>query len=264
MATILITGGTGFIGRHLCQRLIADNWQVIVLTRNSKAGARQLPGTVRLVGNLDQLEAELIIDAVVNLAGEPLAEGRWTAARKERFYSSRIGTTEQLCSFFAARTQRPKVVISGSAIGFYGAGNGGISPVDECSPAVDNFSHQLCSSWEQSASAFEALGARLVYLRTGIVLGHGGALEKMLPPFKLALGGPIGDGQQWMPWIHIKDMVALIMYCLSSEDIAGAVKANGAKPGQLMFPTRVGRGITPACLFDHARIGGQNTFRSDG
>ena len=125
MATILITGGTGFIGRHLCQRLIADNWQVIVLTRNSKAGARQLPGTVRLVENLDQLEAELIIDAVVNLAGEPLAEGRWTAARKERFFSSRIGTTEQLYSFFAARSQRPKVVISGSAIGFYGAGNGG-------------------------------------------------------------------------------------------------------------------------------------------
>jgi uncharacterized protein (TIGR01777 family) len=238
MATVLITGGTGFIGRHLCQQLVAENWQVIVLTRSSKAGTRQLPDDVRhkvrLIESLDQLEPELVIDGLINLAGEPLAKGRWTAARKEKFYTSRIGTTEQLCAFFSARTQRPKVVISGSAIGFYGGGtgdsNGDNKPVDESSPVVDNFSHQLCSSWEQSAAAFEALGARLVYLRTGIVLGHGGALEKMLPPFKLALGGPIGDGQQWMPWIHLEDVVALIMHCLSCDNISGPVNATAPNP----------------------------------
>ena len=238
MATILMTGGTGFIGRHLCQRLVAENWQVIVLTRNSQAGARQLSGNirdkVRLIESLDQLEPELVINGLINLAGEPLAKGRWTAARKQMFYTSRIGTTEQLYRFFTNRAQLPEVVISGSAIGFYGGGtgdsNGHNKPVDESSPVVDNFSHQLCSSWEQSAAAFEALGARLVYLRTGIVLGHGGALEKMLLPFKLGLGGPIGDGQQWMPWIHIEDMVALIMYSLNREDISGPVNATAPNP----------------------------------
>jgi uncharacterized protein (TIGR01777 family) len=234
MATVLITGGTGFIGRHLCQRLVAENWQVIVSTRNSQAGARQLPDhirdNVRLIESLDQLEPETVIDGLINLAGEPLAKGRWTAARKQTFYTSRIGTTEQLYRFFADRAQRPEVVISGSAVGFYGAGNGDNKPVDESSPAEDNFSHQLCSRWEQSAAPFEALGARLVYLRTGIVLGHGGALEKMLPPFKLALGGPIGDGQQWMPWIHIADIVAVIMHCLSNANISGPVNATAPNP----------------------------------
>ena len=152
MATILMTGGTGFIGRYLCQRLVAENWQVIVLTRNSQAGARQLSDNirdkVRLIESLDQLEPELVINGLINLAGEPLAKGRWTAARKQMFYTSRIGITEQLYRFFADRAQRPEVVISGSAVGFYGAGNGDNQPVDESSPVEDNFSHQLCSRWE--------------------------------------------------------------------------------------------------------------------
>ena len=258
MATILITGGTGFIGRHLCQRLVAENWQVIVLTRNSQAGARQLSDNirdkVRLIERLDQLEPELVINGLINLAGEPLAKGRWTAARKQMFYTSRIGTTEQLYRFFTNRAQRPEVVISGSAIGFYGGGtgdsNGDNKPVDESSPVVDNFSHQLCSSWEQSAAAFEALGARLVYLRTGIVLGEEGALAKMLPPFKLALGGAIGDGQQWKPWIHIDDMAALILHCVNNTALTGPVNATAPNPlRNALFSRLLGAAVHRPAIF---------------
>lgn len=230
MKTILITGGTGFIGRHLCQRLIDLGWHVIVISRNVATAGSRLPAAVELIGSLGGLSAETEVDAVINLAGQPLAAGRWTEPHKQKFIDSRIGTTNALYRFFAAREQKPKVLLSGSAIGFYGAGNGQDMPVDETGACVDNFSHQLCKRWEQSAAQFQSLGARVVYLRTGIVLGEEGALAKMLPPFKLALGGPIGDGQQWMPWIHIDDMVALICHCLEDDSLAGPVNATAPNP----------------------------------
>ncbi|MGB1869101.1 MAG: TIGR01777 family oxidoreductase [Porticoccaceae bacterium] len=230
MKSILITGGSGFIGRHLSLEAIAQGWQVIVLTRNIVAAAGRLPAEVRLIESLDSLGDEERIDAVVNLAGEPLAAARWTEARKQQFIHSRVETTEALYQFFLKREQRPEVVVSGSAIGFYGAGNGQDMPVDESATAVDNFSHQLCGRWEQSAEPFASLGIRLICLRTGIVLGEEGALAKMLPPFRLGLGGPVGDGQQWMPWIHIRDMVALILHCVDRTELSGPVNATAPNP----------------------------------
>lgn len=230
MKTLLITGGSGFIGRHLSAQAIARGWQTIVLTRNAAAAVGRLSADVRLIESLQSLGEDVTVDAVVNLAGEPLAAGRWTEARKQNFIASRVATTQALYQFFSTRLQQPEVLVSGSAIGYYGAGNAEDKPVDESAATVDNFSHQLCQQWERSAEPFESLGTRLIYLRTGIVLGEEGALAKMLPPFKLGLGGPLGDGQQWMPWIHIRDMVALIVHCLDQTELRGPVNATAPNP----------------------------------
>ena len=222
MSSILITGGSGFIGRHFCSQAQHLGFQLCVLTRKPKAAAARLPASVRLIERLSELEADYAPEVIVNLAGEPLAAGRWTQRRKQRFYDSRINLTDRLYDFCVARSHKPAVVISGSAIGYYGPGD---QPVDEHSNAVDGFSHKLCKTWEQSAKRFETLGSRVCYLRTGIVLGEEGALARMLPPFKLALGGPIGSGKQGMSWIHIDDMVGAILHCINNPQIAGPVNA---------------------------------------
>ena len=239
MTSILITGGTGFIGHHFCCAADQLGMQLTVLTRNPEAAALRLPASVRRLQRLSDLEAGYVADIVVNLAGEPLADGRWTQRRKQRFYDSRVNLTDRLYEFFAGREHQPKLVISGSAIGFYGPGD---QPVDENSAGVDGFSHQLCKTWEQSARRFESLGCRVCYLRTGIVLGEGGALARMLPAFKLALGGPIGTGEQGMSWIHIDDMVAIILYCINNPDVSGPINATAPSPvSNALFSAALGR-----------------------
>ena len=227
MSSILITGGSGFIGRRFCTQAQQLGFQLCVLTRNPEAAAARLPASVRLIQRLSELEADYAPEVIVNLAGEPLAAGRWTQRRKQRFYDSRINLTDRLYDFCTARGHKPAVVISGSAIGYYGPGD---QPVDEHSTAVDGFSHQLCKTWEQSAKRFETLGTRVCYLRTGIVLGEEGALARMLPPFKLAFGGPIGSGKQGMSWIHINDMVGAILHCINNPQIGGPVNATAPHP----------------------------------
>jgi len=227
MSSILITGGSGFIGRRFCTQAQQLGFQLCVLTRNPEAAAARLPASVRLIQRLSELEADYAPEVIVNLAGEPLAAGRWTQRRKQRFYDSRINLTGRLYDFCVARGHKPAVVISGSAIGYYGPGD---QPLDEHSTAVDGFSHQLCKTWEQSAKRFETLGTRVCYLRTGIVLGEEGALARMLPPFKLALGGPIGSGKQGMSWIHINDMVGAILHCINNPQIGGPVNATAPHP----------------------------------
>jgi uncharacterized protein (TIGR01777 family) len=227
MSSILITGGSGFIGRRFCTQAQQLGFQLCVLTRNPEAAAARLPASVRLIQRLSELEADYAPEVIVNLAGEPLAAGRWTQRRKQRFYDSRINLTDRLYDFCVARGHKPAVVISGSAIGYYGPGD---QPLDEHSTAVDGFSHQLCKTWEQSAKRFETLGTRVCYLRTGIVLGEEGALARMLPPFKLALGGPIGSGKQGMSWIHINDMVGAILHCINNPQIGGPVNATAPHP----------------------------------
>lgn len=227
MNSIFLTGGSGFIGQHFCNHAEKLGFQLCVLTRKPDAAAARLPVSVRLITQLNELEDDYAPDIIVNLAGEPLAAGRWTRRRKQRFYESRVTLTDQLYDFFAAREHRPKVMISGSAIGYYGPGN---QPVDENSSAVDGFSHQLCHAWEQSAKRFETLGCRVCYLRTGIVLGEEGALARMLPPFKMALGGPIGSGRQGMSWIHVDDMVAVIAHCINNPEMVGAVNSTAPNP----------------------------------
>ncbi len=227
MSSILITGGSGFIGRHFCNQAQKLGLQLCILTRNPEAAALRLPASVRLIQRLSELEADYAPEVIVNLAGEPLAAGRWTQRRKQRFYDSRINLTDRLYDFCVAREHRPAVVISGSAIGYYGPGD---QPVDENSIAVDGFSHQLCKTWEQSAQRFDTLGSRVCCLRTGVVLGEEGALARMLPPFKLALGGPIGSGKQGMSWIHIDDMVAAILHCINNPQMVGPVNATAPYP----------------------------------
>ena len=218
---VLITGGTGFIGRELCKQLFHLGHTATVLTR-SKAPV-PLPG-VRFIARLDEAQG---IDAVVNLAGEPLAEGRWNAVRKQAFRDSRIGTTQKLLGWIESLPERPRVLVSGSAIGYYGESDDTL--LAESAPPGEDFAATLCCDWEMEALKARALGLRVCTLRTGIVLGaDGGALAKMLPPFKLGMGGPMGSGTQWMSWVRRGDLVHLICWLLGNEAASGSY--NGTAP----------------------------------
>ena len=228
---ILVTGGTGFIGQPLCAQLLAMECRVTVLTRNLARGRKLLAPapTLGLIADLQDLDGLPAVSAVVNLAGEPLATRRWSAARKELFYASRVGMTERLFEYFSgAGRSPPTVLINGSAIGYYGAH--GDEVLDENGAITPCFASDLCRAWEKAACQFESLGVRVCRLRTGIVLGEGGALAAMLPAFKLGLGGTMGSGRQWMSWIHRDDMVAAIAFCLSGDHLAGAFNATAPTP----------------------------------
>ncbi|MBT2768247.1 TIGR01777 family oxidoreductase [Stenotrophomonas sp. ISL-67] len=218
---ILITGGTGFIGQRLCQRLLQAGHRVTVLTRSP--GRPGQPG-VQQVGALGDVGP---VHAVVNLAGEPLVEGRWNPARKQAMLDSRIGTTQALLAWMRGLPIRPQVLVSGSAIGYYGPRDG--TPLDESASPGHDFAATLCRQWEAEALKAEDLRVRTCLLRTGIVLDrHGGALARMLPPFRMGAGGPMGNGTQWMSWIHRDDLVGMILWLLADADVRGA--CNGTAP----------------------------------
>lgn len=227
MKTVLVTGGSGFIGRNFCRKFANADVQITVLSRNPATASTVLPKSVRLISDLKQLNQS--VDILVNLAGEPIADGRWSAKCKSIITQSRVQVTEQLFEYFEQSANPPAIVISGSAVGFYGGGLANNRPVAEDGAVVPNFSSQLCERWENAARQFERLGSRVCYLRTGIVLGEQGALSKLLPAFRLGLGGPIATGQQWMPWIHIDDMVDIIIYAIH-EDIAGPINCTAPQP----------------------------------
>lgn len=225
---VLVAGGSGFIGRHLCIALVNKGVSVHVLTRNPDKAVKRFSVPVTLHQSIEAIDLNLRFDAVVNLAGEPLVAGRWNTARKQLIYDSRIDTTDRLCDFFAHSAAPPKVLVSGSAVGYYGPH--GAEQLDEQGAAVNGFSHRLCDSWEASAKRFESLGCRVCCSRTGIVLSaEEGALAKMLPAFRLGLGGKLGSGEQWFSWIHIDDMVRLLMRCLEDTSLRGPV--NATAPG---------------------------------
>ncbi len=223
MKSILITGGTGFIGRALVGALIEQGYRVCVLTRSPTLAAENLPAGVSLIDNLEMLKGH-VPDVLVNLAGEPLAGRRWSPATKLLFRSSRVEFTNKLFAYFVGRGVYPARVISGSAIGYYG--NCGDRLVDEREAAGSDFAAELCGDWELAAKQFEQAGVSLCLLRTGIVLGaNGGALKQMLPPFRAGLGGPMGGGGQFMSWIHINDMVRLILFLIERPAIVGPLNA---------------------------------------
>jgi hypothetical protein len=226
---VLITGGTGFIGEILCRELAETDARVTVLSRHPGRAGAKLPAAVRPIGGLEELDGDDVpVTAIVNLAGEPIADGRWTAEKRRELFDSRIGTTRDLFNYFAGVEHKPEVLVSGSAIGYYGPH--GSEVLDESGNANPSLSHDLCAAWEQAALRFEAMGTRVCLLRTGIVLGpNGGALGSLLPLFKWGLGGPIGSGRQWMSWIHRDDLVGMILHCFSRKDLAGPV--NGTAPG---------------------------------
>ena len=222
---ILITGATGFIGSSLCSRLLSEKKHEIIILSRYPENAKSV---FKNIGNIDQLEDSVAIDVVINLAGEPIADKRWTVQQKERIISSRINTTHKLIDYIKSLDDKPQLLINGSAIGYYGI-DGNNDPVNEEAEGDNSFSSQLCQQWETVARKAETLGVRTCLLRTGIVLGKGGgALSKMLPPYKAGLGGRIGNGKQLMSWIHIDDLVSIILYCMEHDAIKGAI--NGTSP----------------------------------
>ena len=225
---IFITGATGLIGSHLCQQLLAEH-QLTVLSRSPDTATQLLGAGILAVDSLANVDFNTV-DCVINLAGEPIVNKRWSDKQKQRLLDSRIVLTQQISTAIQYSQTPPHTFISGSAIGFYGRQDNTL--IDESFTAVHpEFSHKLCEAWEQAAFAAQSANTRVCTLRTGIVLAkQAGALAKMLPPFKLGLGGPIGNGEQGMSWIHIDDMVRLILFVLETKNLSGAINATAPNP----------------------------------
>lgn len=226
---ILLTGGTGLIGRALCHYWTQQGHQLTVWSRTPEQVPRLCGAGVKGIARLEDCPPGAL-DAVVNLAGAPIADRPWTAKRKQLLWASRISLTEQLVAWLASREQKPDVLLSGSAVGWYG--DAGERELDERQPPVSSdYASQLCAAWEDAALLAEPLGIRVVRIRTGLVLAaDGGFLKRLLLPFKLALGGPIGNGRQWMPWIHLHDQVALMDFLLHHEAACGPYNACAPAP----------------------------------
>ena len=226
---ILITGGTGFIGGELCKTLHRAGHGLTVLSRRpERVAALCGEGTVA-VSSLDDLNPGVGFDAIINLAGEPIFGPRWTDQRKQVLWDSRVKLTERLVAYVRDAEQKPSVLISGSAIGYYG--DQGDAIVDENAACGNDFGAALCKAWEQAGLEAEQYGLRVCLLRTGLVIGrNGGFLQRMLLPFRLGLGGRIGDGKQWMSWIHVADHVAMTLRLLNSPQLAGAFNATAPNP----------------------------------
>jgi uncharacterized protein len=234
---VAIAGATGFVGSRLVDKLHSEGHQVLVLTRDSDRARRVFPASaypnLEIVGyspaeSGDWQKSIAGCDAVVNLAGIPIAEERWTAARQQAILDSRKLTTAKLVEAIANANPRPSVLVSASAIGYYGTSE--TAEFEENSPAGDDFLAQVCQEWETAAQGVKNTGTRLAILRLGIVLGMGGALAKMLPAFRLFAGGPIGTGKQWFSWIHRDDVVNLILYALENPQIEGVLNATAPHP----------------------------------
>lgn len=226
---ILITGGTGLIGRQLCRVLLAEGHQLTVLSRRPETVSAKCGAGVHAISNLDEWSADLCFEAVINLAGEPIADQAWTAKRKQVLRDSRVALTNELLERIVAAKSKPAVLLSASAIGFY-ADCGDLAQ-DESAPAGHDFPAKLCVDWEAAALAAETLGVRVCLLRSGLVLSRdGGLLERMVPPFKLGMGARIGNGRQWMSWIHINDHVAMLLKLLHDENASGPYNLTAPNP----------------------------------
>ena len=234
---VAIAGATGFVGSRLVEKLQAQGHQVLVLSRDAAKAKRVFPASA--YPNLEVVayapaesgawqQSIAGCDAVVNLAGVPIAEERWTAARQQAILDSRKLTTAKLAEAIANANPRPSVLVSASAIGYYGTSE--TAEFEENSSAGDDFLAAVCKEWEAAAQPVKNAGTRLVILRLGIVLGMGGALAKMLPAFKLFAGGPIGTGKQWFSWIHRDDLVNLIVYALQNPQVEGVLNATAPNP----------------------------------
>lgn len=236
--SILVAGGTGFVGEALCRRLIAEGHHVTVLTRQ-RAKADALFGPLaNIVTDAHEIPQNQPIDTVVNLAGARIVGLPWTKARRRVLLESRLATTQMLVDWMAQRLVPPHTLINGSAIGYYG--RCGEQELDENATPEAGFMAELCVAWERIARKAEQAGIRVVLLRTGLVLDRdGGTLAPMRLAFRLGLGGRMGNGKQWMSWIHRRDLVDLIEHVMTDTSIAGPVNATAPEPVRNATFTRV-------------------------
>jgi len=259
---ILITGGTGLIGRRLCRALLAEGHELTVFSRNPASVSAKCGAQVHAWASLAEWHPALSFDAVINLAGEPIIDKRWTAQRKQVLWDSRVTLTEELVRRIAAAERKPSVLLSGSAVGYYG--NGGDLMLDETAEVGEGYAAELCKAWEGAARGAEKLSVRsqhgaaepsgagvaashllpqtadftgnvskvrVCLLRTAPVLSNdGGMLARMLPPFKLGLGARLGDGKQWMSWVHIEDYAAMVLRLLHDPHTAGPYNMAAPNP----------------------------------
>lgn len=246
---VLVTGGTGLVGRPACDALRAAGHAVTVVSREPG----RVPG--RAIG-WDGLGAALPeTDAIVNLAGDPIAGGRWTAARKAEIRRSRIEATRALVDAIATAEPRPKVLVSASAVGYYG--DRGDEPLDETASPGRDFLARVCVDWEAEARRAEDLDVRVVRLRLGVVLApDGGALSAMLLPFRAGLGGRLGSGKQWMSWVYRDDVVGLIRDAVANDAYVGPVNATSPNPvTNADFTHALGRALGRPTLLPAPAIG---------
>ncbi|OEH84543.1 TIGR01777 family protein [Desulfuribacillus stibiiarsenatis] len=253
---VLISGGTGFIGKHLVEELLLHRYQVTVLTRNSNkitlgASNHNMQKGYRVVDwkyLAENQEFAQTVDCIVNLSGETI-NGRWTKAKKTRILESRVSTTQKIIDAIATGRVTPKLLINGSAIGIYGDRDD--EKVTEESQLGYGFLSEICKTWEQLACKAQAYNVRVVLLRTGVVLGkNGGALEKLVLPYRLHVGGTLGNGSQWSSWIHLKDLVGLIRFAIENDQLQGPL--NGTSPNPVTmhsFGRMIGKTIKTHSLF---------------
>ena len=226
---ILITGGTGFIGTHLSEILMRKGHYLTIVTRSPEAHKSEEAKNQKFI-SWDELSSVIdSIDVVINMAGENLFGQRWTPEVKEKLYNSRILTTRKLVDAIRASVSRPEVFISTSGVNYYE--DSGDQVITEESEPGDDFLANLCIDWEKEAELASDLGVRVVIARFGIVLEkNGGVIEKMRLPFKLFIGGPVGSGNQYMPWIHMEDLCRVLVYAMENENMEGAFNACSPEP----------------------------------
>ena len=242
---ILVTGASGFIGRELVKKLSQDHHELFLLTHHSGLSGEH----TRLKSLTELPQHTSTLDAVINLAGAPIMGKPWTEARKRVLWESRVRLTETLVETVAQLKSPPKVFLSGSAIGIYG--DQGDTPLDETAHLQGGFGHDLCVAWEQAALKAESFGARVILLRTGLVVGSGGGfLKSMEWPFRLGLGGPIGQGRQWMSWIHRDDHIRLMCALLLNPDARGPINLTAPQPvTNTEFTTTLARVVRRPAFF---------------
>jgi uncharacterized protein len=249
---IVIAGATGFLGRNICSKLIERGDELIILTRSVEKAKKIIPDASKyIIWNYSSKEWYEEIsgnDAVINLAGESLLSKRWNDKHKNEVRNSRIESTKALIEAIKLRDKRPKTFISASAVGFYGNSE---FEVDENSPKGEGFLADLVDDWEKETAKVEELGVRKVCVRIGIVLDkNDGALEKMILPFKFFMGGPLGNGKQWMPWIHIDDLAKIFLFVLDNEKAEGII--NGVSPNPVRmsdFAKTIGKVMKRPAIF---------------
>jgi len=234
---ILITGGSGLIGSSIIEHFVNNGHSIFSLQRNKDDKSATFWNFDRLNSNLHNGN----FDAVIHLAGENIASGRWTRRKKERILKSRTEGTKELADYCSRLEHKPEVFISASAIGFYG--NQGDTIVDETSPTGSNFVAEVCREWEQAALPAQHAGIRLVHPRIGMVLsGSGGTLSSMLPSFRLGIAGIVGDGRQWVSWVDIRDIVSMIHFIIEQTSITGPVNLVSPNPAtNLEFTKTLGK-----------------------